>query len=431
MSRNFILSALLLGAGLLLPSSVQAGPTDELFLTLNLPGGGHVYHTLTSNSLNTMRAAIGGVYGASAQIWMYTAPIGGTTYNENNWPVCGAVANLAFDSPTNEPNDMGWMNGSASVIQPPSPSGLYFYPSGTPGDVYYFVWADTNGGSCTGSTQVGYFKWHYDGDTSTTPPETFPPTTDFNEVLNYIPDTGVATSTGTTHVGAEFSIPYPEYIEYIGYRILSPSNEVLYNATSSTPTAALYEISTDYNFSVPGIYQGHAYFAQDFGGNIWEVDNPTIQQIVVDVPEWTISPDGGFSQNPATTSTTTLPNLTLDCGTGFVSSICNLVARLVVPSATSIGLVQAQWSTVLSKAPFSFFTESRAVLDAVRVSSGDQQTLNLNLFNTTIPVITSSTTAAIGLDTTQINFLKFLMIVGLWILFAWFLYWRIASIFGV
>jgi len=272
-------------------------------------------------------------------------------------------------------------------------------------------------------------SWYFRAFTDGLPPPA--PVTEFNEVLNYIPDTGVSTTTGTTTVGATFSIPSPDFIEYIGYRLYSPSNEILFDATTTPSDAGIYEISTDYNFTDVGIYQGHAYFAQDVGGNIWQVDNPTVQQILVDVVEWTVDPTGGFSQNPATTSTTTLPNLTLDCGDGFASSVCNLVARLVIPSASSIALVQAQWSLVLSKAPFSFFTESRAILQAVRANSGTQQSLSLNMFGVTFPVIATSTAAAIGLDTAQINFAKFLMIVGLWILFAWFLYWRIASIFGV
>lgn len=258
------------------------------------------------------------------------------------------------------------------------------------------------------------------------------PTTDFNEVIYYIPSVGVSTTTGTTDVGAMFSIPQPEFIEYIGYRIFSPSNQIVYDATTTPTVAGLYEISTSYNFTDVGVYTGHAYFAQDYGGNVWEVDNTTIQQILIDVPEWTVDPDtGGFSQNPATTSTTTLSNLTLDCGAGFTGSVCNLIAHLVIPSANSIGAVQSTFALVLSKAPFSFFTESHQVLQALTGSSGAQQSLSLNLYGANIEVVSTTTADSIGLDTTQINFLKFIMSVGLWILLGWYLYWRVASIFGV
>lgn len=272
-------------------------------------------------------------------------------------------------------------------------------------------------------------NYYFVGYTGGLPPPA--PTTDFNEVVNYIPQLGFSTTTGTTTIGVNFSIAQPDFIEYIGYRILSPSNEILYDASTTASVAGLYTISADYLFSVPGTYQGHAYFAQDIGGNVWEIDNPTIQQILVDVEDWTISPDGQFTQNSATTSTTTLSNLTLDCGTGFTSSVCNLIARVLIPSPASIGLVQSQWSAVLSKAPFSFFTESKNILDAVRGSVGVQQSLSLTLFGQSIDVISTTTAASVGLDTTQINAMKFLMEIGLFILFAWFVYWRVASIFGV
>lgn len=302
------------------------------------------------------------------------------------------------------------------------------FPTGTiqDGD-YIFISAPLNTGTVASNNFVRFsiVSGGYE-------PPPVPPTTEFNEVVNYIPSPGVATSTGTTTVGALFSIPSPDFIEYIGYRILSPTNEVLYDATTTPSAAALYTISTDFNFTDAGVYQGHAYFAQDFGGNIWEVDNPTIQQIVVDVPQWTVSPDGQFTQNPATTSTTTLPNLTLDCGTGFVSSVCNLIARLVIPSATSIGSVQASFQALISKAPFSFFTESKTILGAFKTGTASTGgTFALNLYGESVPIISTTTAAAIGMGSTQLDFLKFLMTVGLWLLLAWYLYWRIASIFGV
>jgi len=285
--------------------------------------------------------------------------------------------------------------------------------------------------TATNGVGVGYvvIATEYDDLPTEGPP---PATTDFNEVINYIPDTGVNISVGTTTIGATFSIPSPDFVEYIGYRLLSPSNEVLYDATTTPSVAGTYEISTDYNFSVPGAYQGHAYFAQDFSGTIWEVDNPTMQNILIDVEEWSVDETGGFTQNPATTSTTTLPSLTLDCGDGFAGSICNLAARLFVPNPSSIGGVQGAWNGMMSKAPFSFFTESKRVLDAFRTGGASNGgTLSLTLYGESVPVISSTTASTIGLGSTQINFIKFLIEVGLWVLLAWYLYWRIASIFGV
>lgn len=262
-----------------------------------------------------------------------------------------------------------------------------------------------------------------------------PPTTDDNEVTNYIPQPGVSTTTGTTTVGATFSIGQPDWIIAFGYRILDPNNNVVFDSSTTPTGAGTYSISTAYNFTQNGIYQGHAYFIQDLGGgNIWTVDNPTIQQISVNLTGWTTNPDGSFTQNPATTSTTTLGNLTLDCGTGFTGSICNLVAHLVIPQATSLQLVQGAFNQITNKAPFSFFTDARNVLGAFNVSSSTGATggtFALSLYGESVPIISTTTAAGIGLGDTSINALKFIISWGLWILLAWYLYWRIASIFGV
>jgi hypothetical protein len=262
------------------------------------------------------------------------------------------------------------------------------------------------------------------------PPD--PPITEFNEVAYYIPSTGFATTTGVTGVGAMFSITDPEYIEYFGYRIIGPNNEVLYYASTTASVEGLYEVSTPYDFDKPGVYQGRAFFAQDYGGEVWVVDNPTGQQIVVDVEEWTVNDQGQFTLNTATTSTTTLSNLTLDCGEGFAGSICNLVARIFIPTPSGIGLIQSAFGTLMTKAPFSFFVESKNILNSFRTkSTSSGGSFNLTLYGESVPIISTTTATSIGLGTSSIDFLKFLMAVGLWILLAWYLYWRIASIFGV
>jgi hypothetical protein len=279
-------------------------------------------------------------------------------------------------------------------------------------------WMDFTGGSDTYFIQF---------------PATNPSTTEFNEVLNYIPDTGFSTTTGTTTVGVLFSIPQPSFIEYLGYRIFDPSGDVVFNATSTVLVPGQYQISTDFNFEITGTYQGHAYFAQDLGGgDVWEIDNPFMQNILVDVTDWTISPDGQFSQNPATTSTTTLSNLNLDCGDGFAGSICNLVARVFIPSSTSIGLIQTSFNNVVTRAPFSFFTQAHTLLSSLRLQ-GTPAPASFSFIwqGDTFPVVSTTTAAAIGLTSSQLAFLKFIEGTALWILFAWFVYWRIASILGV
>jgi len=233
---------------------------------------------------------------------------------------------------------------------------------------------------------------------SSTPPST--PLSDLNEVIRYWPDVGVATSTGTTTVGAQFSIGHPEWISYVGYKLIGYDGTILYNATTSDFGTSTFSLTTDYNFTTPGVvYTGHAYFAQDVEGTTWEVDNPSIQQISVDNPNWDVDPTTGrFSQNTSTTSTTTAANLSLDCGTGFAGSVCNLVAKLVIPSPGSLSSVKSNFAAVLAKAPFSFFTQSKAVLDSFKPTGATTGgTFSLNLYNSDIAIISTTTAALVGL----------------------------------
>jgi len=262
-----------------------------------------------------------------------------------------------------------------------------------------------------------------------------PVQTQYNEVLNYIPSEGVNISVGSTTVGAVFSITDPDFVEYIGYRLFDVNNNVVYDATTTPNIEGLYEISVEYNFTSAGTYEGHAYFAQIVGEdpeNVWEIDNPEAQTILVDVEQWTVDEFGQFSQNPATTSSSTISNVSLDCGEGFTGSVCNLAARLFIPSATAIGGIRVAFNELIMKAPFSFFTESKNILDAVKTGSASTGgTLSLNFYGQSVDILSTTSAASVGVQSSQINFLKFLMEVGLWILLAWYLYWRIASIFGV
>lgn len=342
-------------------------------------------------------------------------------------------------------------NGSTATAQFFGDGVSLLFSGMNNGDVYYIATSTTmiNSGPCDGATYANITINTNPGNdnadfstygnslsepflilsTTEIPDE---PTTEFAEVLSYIPETGFSTSTGTTTIGANFSVPNPEVVSYVGYRLYSPSSVVLYEATTSTAIEGLYQIQFDYNFTDSGVYQGHAFFAQDYEGTIWEVDNPTVQQILVDVEEWTITPGGQFVNNQSTTSTSTLSSLTLDCSElGWASSVCNLVATIFIPRPTSIQLVQSSWSSVLNKAPFSFFTESKRVLDSFKGTNSSGGTLSLSFYGETADIISTTTAAAVGFTSTSLTFVKTLIAVGLWLLLAWYLYWRIASIFGV
>jgi len=354
-----------------------------------------------------------GTVGVNGSAGLYTLT-GGGTYT--------AVSSKYYSFTIKNTSDFNavWLYGTLSAS-----AWLYETAKITTSGVYAGPWlSDDN------TTYPVYAYFHAYG-VSYGPPD---PTTDFNEVTNYIPDTGVSTTTGVMNIGAHFSIPQPDLVEYFGYRLLSPNGTIVYDATTTANgVPGSYDIASSYNFSIPGLYTGHAYWGQIFGGNLWEVDNPSLQQILVDVPEWTITPDGHWSGAAATTSTTTLPNLSLDCGTGFAGSVCNLAAALFLPSSASIAGVQASWASVLNKAPFNFFVQSKTILDSLTVDINDvpDNTLSITMFGKTFDVISTTTAARIGLDDGLIGTGQVLMTVGMFILLAWFLYWRIASIFGV
>lgn len=335
---------------------------------------------------------------------------------------------------------------------PLSPSGVgsavlvTFTVSGTQcaitsGSATYFL-LDTPAGPYTHWTDGlgmgdGTNSWYAVYDSSNNPSGPPPPTGDLNEVLNYIPATGVSTSTGITNVGVNFSIAHPDWITYFGYRIYAPNGSVVYNATSTAPVAGQYTLSTAFNFTQKGNYAGHAYFAQQVGSttsNVWETDGATIQQILVGVTQWTVDANGVFAQNQATTSTTTIPNLNIDCGSGFSGSVCNLAATLLIPSGSAVSGLENAWGLMLTHSPFNFFTDSRNLLIAFAAGSttaANGGTFSLNLYGKDIPIISTTTAATVGVGSTQLSFLKFLTATGLWVLVAWYIYWRIASIFGV
>jgi len=257
------------------------------------------------------------------------------------------------------------------------------------------------------------------------------PTSDLNEVIRYWPNVGVSTTTGTTTVGAQFSIAHPEWIVGVGYKLLGYDGTVLYDASTTVASANLFSLTVDYNFTTPGVvYTGHAYFIQEVDGNLWYVDNPSIQQISIDNPLWSVDPNTGrFIENSATTSTSTVSGLTLNCGTGFAGSVCNLVANLMIPKPGSLSMISSANSNLMSKAPFSFFVQAKTVLDSLQiVSAAEPASLALTLFGAETDVISTSTANSVGLNSTVINGLKLLMSIGLWLLLAWYLYWRIPKL---
>jgi len=165
------------------------------------------------------------------------------------------------------------------------------------------------------------------------------------------------------------------------------------------------------------------------------VNNPVGVYITVNVPEWVFDPVSGDLVPAASTTiaTSTLDNFKVECPDDVIAgSLCKVAVGLFIPKASSIQALQASFNSMMTKAPFSFFTQSKTVLDAFRVGTeATGGTLELTLYGSQIDILSASTTNNIGVSTEVIDFLKGVMIVGLWLMLAWYLYWRIASIFGV
>lgn len=249
-----------------------------------------------------------------------------------------------------------------------------------------------------------------------------------NTVAAYLPSQNVATSSGVTTLGALFSVADFDAIDEIAYFLIDVNGNTVGFASSSPSSVGYFELTDDVSLSA-GYYRGRGIIFTEAGGQIY----PALDQIIaVDVEPVTVLSDGSFSFNNATTSTSTLSELTLNCGDGFIGSVCNLFETIIIPSPSSIGQVQNSWNGVLQNLPFSLFTEARNLLLAFQTGSAETGgNFSLELYGETVPIVSTSTAASVGLDSGAIDFLKFMMTIGLWILLAWYLYWRIASIFGV
>lgn len=263
-------------------------------------------------------------------------------------------------------------------------------------------------------------------------PAIVPPTTDFNEVIDYIYDPVLDNSFGTSTVGATFSIAEPDWLTSFGFDLRGPLGNILYTGSSTTAVPATVDVDVEYYFDTSGAYELVAWFIDDSGNKII---NPVSVFITVNVPAWVFDPVTGdlVPEASTTIATSTLTNFKIDCPDDvLVGSLCKLAVGMFIPSTSAIQGLQASFYSLMDKAPFSFFTQSKTVLDAFRTGSAQTGgSLALTLYGSEIEVVSSTTASSLGVDSGMIDFLKGIMIVGLWLMLAWYLYWRIASIFGV
>lgn len=258
-----------------------------------------------------------------------------------------------------------------------------------------------------------------------------PPSTDFNEVVEYIYDPDLDNSFGTSTVGATFSIAQFEWIDSFGYTLSNPIGTIVATGTLESTENGTFTLSGEYDFDTTGVYILQAYFIQD-GSTI---NNPVSLYISINAPTWSFDPVTGDLVPTASTTiaTSSLTYLKVECPDDLlVGSLCKLAVGMFIPSTAAIQNVQASFYSLMNKAPFSFFTQSKTILDAFRIGTASSGgTFSLTLYGSSVPIVSSTTASNIGLGSSTIDFFKSIMTVGLWLMLAWYLYWRIASIFGV
>lgn len=125
-----------------------------------------------------------------------------------------------------------------------------------------------------------------------------------------------------------------------------------------------------------------------------------------------------------------------DCSlSAFSGCISNAVIFLIVPSDFSVETIQEQFSILLTKKPFSYFSQ---VTDVIQTAAGTTATttfVNLEITFTdgalqgTYPIITKASLDAIYPDSTRL-LVKTAIANGLWVLFTLTLLFMILNIFN-
>jgi len=387
-------------------------------------------HFASAEVASPLQSWFSDVYTGPVQSWYdgrcQTIFATGSNTPEFSWYIDGVLNSGGSGIASNLPNicdpNTGIFLTSNSLIP----------PTGTHTIDYVMGWGFTPSLVASSSATVSY-EFTSVGGNPVFPPD--PPTTQFNEVLDYIYEPDLHNTFGTSTIGANFSIAQFDWINYVGVTLTDPLGQVVWMGTTTPTENGLYSISSTTDFNISGVYKLEAFFNQTISGVAKNVPNPVSLLITINAPAWVFDPVTGdlVPQASTTVATSTLLAFHVDCPDSvLVGSLCKLAVAFFIPSAASIQGVQASFSSLMSKAPFSFFTQSGTILQSFRTgSSATGGTFSLTLYGTTTPIVSSSTAAAVGLGGSEIDILKSIMRVGLWLLLAWYLYWRIASIFGV
>lgn len=153
-------------------------------------------------------------------------------------------------------------------------------------------------------------------------------------------------------------------------------------------------------------------------------------------PPYTPFDPGGYDFGTTTptgvSTSTTLEQLTLECDPSdgfFERSFCNLAVLLFVPSSQSVSQFTSNLNALLSKQPFSGFTE---FIDAWNGATKNPDivytSLTLNFYGEEAPLISTTTLAAVA-GNNAVDGLRSLMAIGLWVAFGWFVFIRVSKLF--
>lgn len=136
-------------------------------------------------------------------------------------------------------------------------------------------------------------------------------------------------------------------------------------------------------------------------------------------------------------TTSPVSALTLECDPSdafFSRSICNLAMLLFSPSPNSIAQMSEAIDNLQSRVPFSTVLEFKnAYASASRVASSSPPSLSLSLLGATSTILSEQNLNDIGLSTTGtsgvLQTLRYLIVIAMWLGFAWFCFMRITKIF--
>lgn len=253
-----------------------------------------------------------------------------------------------------------------------------------------------------------------------------------NGFVGYIPSTNVSEPLGSLVLGAEFQMQDTGALDSVSYSLFDLNSNLLFFSTT-TPGVGFTQVSTTTNLAT-GSYIGMAAYRTSSTTDYIIV--PFNQTVLINQSSYSVDPSTGqFLITPSGTTTPadlkawayeSCPVLDLF---GFETNThCDVIIWLLVPDVGAVTSLQAAWNRFLSNGPLILYQQAKSVLVALSPSSNNaSQGLTLTFFGEEAPVITASTSDAIGFNSTYRNFIGNLIAGGLYMFLLWYLFWRGAS----